>query len=68
MAGLAVLDKCYAQMKSEFDARFGGIGGAPKFPQPSNYAFLLRYAQHRKGQEVGPVGFQGGTGEVELVS
>ncbi len=29
-----------------FDARFGGFGGAPKFPQPSRLALLLRY--HRR--------------------
>lgn len=27
-----------------FDARFGGFGGAPKFPHPTDLAFLLRRA------------------------
>jgi uncharacterized protein YyaL (SSP411 family) len=28
----------------EFDATYGGFGGAPKFPQPMNLEFLLRMA------------------------
>jgi len=30
--------------KQSHDARHGGFGGAPKFPQPSQPQFLLRYA------------------------
>src|SRR5262249_39803691 len=30
--------------KQSYDARHGGFGGAPKFPQPSQPQFLLRYA------------------------
>src|SRR5258705_3439758 len=29
-------------LANEFDARSGGFGGAPKFPHPTNIAFLLR--------------------------
>lgn len=29
-------------LAGEFDAQFGGFGGAPKFPHPMNIAFLLR--------------------------
>ncbi len=29
--------------KREYDPHFGGFGGAPKFPRPSQPAFLLRY-------------------------
>jgi hypothetical protein len=32
----------YAHLEQMFDARFGGFGGAPKFPQPSYFAFLFR--------------------------
>jgi uncharacterized protein YyaL (SSP411 family) len=32
-----------AQFKSEYDPQFGGFGGAPKFPRPSQPAFLLQY-------------------------
>ncbi len=28
----------------DFDSRYGGFGGAPKFPQATDLAFLLRYA------------------------
>jgi hypothetical protein len=31
--------------KQGYDARNGGFGGAPKFPQPSQPQFLLRYAK-----------------------
>src|SRR5687767_4870738 len=30
------------QLAAAFDAQFGGFGGAPKFPHPSNIEFLLR--------------------------
>jgi len=30
--------------KDAYDAQHGGLGGAPKFPQPSQPAFLLRFA------------------------
>ena len=32
-------------LKSTYDPRHGGFGGAPKFPQPSHPQFLLRYAR-----------------------
>ena len=31
--------------KQAYDARHGGFGGAPKFPQPSQPQFLLRFAK-----------------------
>ncbi len=30
-------------LRNEFDAEWGGFGGAPKFPTPSNLEFLLAY-------------------------
>ncbi len=50
-AGLdaAVADQAYHGLAQTFDARDGGFGGAPKFPQPMNLEFLLRY-HHRTGQ------------------
>lgn len=38
----ALLDAAVRQMKQQFDARDGGFGGAPKFPQPMNLEFMLR--------------------------
>jgi uncharacterized protein YyaL (SSP411 family) len=36
-----------AALRSAFDARWGGFGGAPKFPQPMTLEFLLR--RHLRG-------------------
>ncbi len=41
-----MLNRAYTQMASSYDAEFGGFGGAPKFPRPVVYNFLLRY-HHR---------------------
>ena len=40
----SVLDAAMAQLEATFDARNGGWGGAPKFPQPMSIEFLLRRA------------------------
>jgi uncharacterized protein len=37
--------------KEVYDSRHGGFGGAPKFPQPSQPAFLLRYAKRFRDDE-----------------
>lgn len=37
--------------KSHYDPRHGGFGGAPKFPQPCQPQFLLRYALRFGDQE-----------------
>ncbi|HYG22910.1 MAG TPA: thioredoxin domain-containing protein [Verrucomicrobiae bacterium] len=39
-----LLRKAGALLKEHYDPRHGGFGGAPKFPQPSHPALLLRYA------------------------
>jgi len=41
----AVLDEAYAMLHGQFEPTYGGFGGAPKFPQPMTFEFLLRYAQ-----------------------
>ncbi|MBL9129114.1 MAG: thioredoxin domain-containing protein [Verrucomicrobiales bacterium] len=41
----AVMLHAAEQMKEEYDPRHGGFGGAPKFPRPSQPAFLLRHAR-----------------------
>jgi uncharacterized protein YyaL (SSP411 family) len=43
LAGLA--------FKQGYDPRHGGFGGAPKFPQPSQPQFLLRYARRFHDEE-----------------
>ncbi|HVV71639.1 MAG TPA: thioredoxin domain-containing protein [Verrucomicrobiae bacterium] len=40
-----LLRRAGAAFKETYDARHGGFGGAPKFPQPSQPRFLLRYAK-----------------------
>jgi hypothetical protein len=45
-----VLDSAAASLKSAFDAQFGGFGGAPKFPHPTDLELLLRrYAANGDG-------------------
>jgi uncharacterized protein YyaL (SSP411 family) len=39
-----VLKECVAKWKTRMDNTHGGPDRAPKFPLPSNYQFLLRYA------------------------
>ena len=39
----ALLDTCFDQMEMTYDSEWGGFGGAPKFPRPSTFIFLLRY-------------------------
>ncbi|MDL2334597.1 MAG: thioredoxin domain-containing protein [Chloroflexota bacterium] len=46
-----VLDEALAAIERGFDARTGGWGGAPKFPQPMTIEFLLRQAATRIGDD-----------------
>ena len=39
----AVLTHTYEQFQRSYDATYGGFGGAPKFPRPVMFNFLLRY-------------------------
>ena len=38
----ALLDKASRTLETTADSRYGGFGGAPKFPQPLNLSFLLQ--------------------------
>ncbi|HEU4421080.1 MAG TPA: thioredoxin domain-containing protein [Pilimelia sp.] len=40
-----VLDAAAHQLSKEYDDRYGGFGGAPKFPPHMNLLFLLRHHQ-----------------------
>lgn len=44
------MDEAYEQLEQRFDWENGGFGEAPKFPQPQNLLFLLRY-YHATGKE-----------------
>ncbi len=39
----------YQGLADAFDSTYGGFGGAPKFPQPMNFEFLLRH-YHRTNE------------------
>src|SRR5688572_938369 len=38
------MDGAFQALKRSYDSERGGFGGAPKFPMPVNFGFLLRYA------------------------
>jgi len=39
----SIIEGCYEQLAGSYDARWGGFGGAPKFPRPVQHDFLHRY-------------------------
>ena len=45
-----ILDKAFTRFENSFDSVNFGFGAAPKFPQPTNLLFLLRYWR-RTGNE-----------------
>ncbi len=45
-----ILEKTARGLRKSFDDRYGGFGQAPKFPQPQNLLFLLRYHHHTGGK------------------
>jgi len=47
----AVVRDAGVLVKQSYDATNGGFGGAPKFPQPSQPQFLLRYAARFRDKE-----------------
>jgi uncharacterized protein YyaL (SSP411 family) len=48
--GQETLDRAFLQLERQFDRKHGGLGGAPKFPTPHLYLFLLRHWR-RSGRE-----------------
>ena len=46
------LQKSVAKWKTRLDNVYGGPNRAPKFPLPSNYIFLLRYATLERDEEL----------------
>jgi len=45
-----ILHQAYSNLASNFDYQNGGVGAAPKFPQPMTLEFLLRYGHHGYNQ------------------
>ncbi|MFD2245763.1 thioredoxin domain-containing protein [Pontibacter ruber] len=41
----------YKSLSKRFDKKLGGLEGAPKFPMPTNYLFLLRYYSYTGEKE-----------------
>ena len=41
----------FMQFRRSFDSQLGGFGGAPKFPRPSAFNFLLRYYARTGNEE-----------------
>ena len=48
---LQLLDNAFDKLAESFDRTHGGFGNAPKFPQPANLDFLLRYHKRTKRAE-----------------
>ncbi|UWZ82519.1 thioredoxin domain-containing protein [Occallatibacter riparius] len=48
---LGVVDKIAGAMLSQFDARNGGFGSQPKFPQPAALDLLLEMAMNRDNEQ-----------------
>jgi uncharacterized protein len=46
-----ILERAAKAFKNEYDSRYGGFGRAPKFPRPSQPAFLLRHAVRHNDKE-----------------
>ncbi len=46
-----LLPKAASAFKAEYDKQNGGFGVAPKFPRPSQPAFLLQYGHQQKDSE-----------------
>jgi uncharacterized protein YyaL (SSP411 family) len=51
MPGPAVLTAALEIFRRTFDRDAGGFGGAPKFPRPSVFSFLLRMSRHEGGKD-----------------
>ena len=47
----ATIDTGFFAFRRTFDSQYGGFGGAPKFPRPSVYNFLLRYHARTKSED-----------------
>ena len=46
-----VFDKAFEDLSQRFDETHGGFSGAPKFPTPHNFFFMLRYWRRTDHQE-----------------
>ncbi len=51
MLTASLVHNAAAEFKDEYDPEYGGFGNAPKFPRPSQPAFLLRYGMRYLDQD-----------------
>lgn len=47
----ADLDEAYKQLRSAYDAKYGGFGSGMKFPMPHTTSFLLRYHKRQPASD-----------------
>src|SRR5437588_4483012 len=64
---LDLLNSASQELVAEFDARHGGFGSEPKFPNTMSLEFLLRVHLHRLKNEIGPRDTQQHYSELEVV-
>lgn len=48
----SIIHKAYKQYHNNFDYKYGGIKGTPKFPTPHNLIFLLAYSYFYDGENI----------------
>ncbi len=48
---MRTVDAGYSTFHRLFDGKHGGFGGAPKFPRPVTYNFLLRYYERTRNKD-----------------
>ena len=46
-----ILENAFTALSAQFDRQYGGFGSSPKFPQPANLEFLLRFHARSKRAE-----------------
>ncbi|MCJ7666577.1 MAG: thioredoxin domain-containing protein, partial [Actinobacteria bacterium] len=47
----SIIDKAYNEFHAIYDSKYGGFGGAPKFPSAHNLSFLLNYWKKSGNQD-----------------
>lgn len=49
--GMEAVHQAFDQFAGNFDSKYGGFGGAPKFPTPHNLMFLMEYGVRENRRE-----------------
>jgi hypothetical protein len=63
-----IADQAFQGFVRNFDSFNGGFGTAPKFPQPMNLSFLLRYAWRTGGLDTAAAAYSTGKQALEMVT